>query len=455
MHSIFAKCMLICAVLITATTILTAQEETPEKEPLVYQFEITSDIYPAVWRKVDKAVDEAEELNADYILIRMNTYGGLVDAADSIRSKLLKANPTTIVFIDNNAASAGALISLACDSIYMNKGAQIGAATVVNQTGEQAPDKYQSYMRATMRSTAEAQNRDPEIAEAMVDDRIEIKGIIEKGKTLTFTTSEAIKHNFCEGEFNSIGEIKEHLGIQDHKTVQYTEGATEKLISFLLHPMVSSILLMMIFGGIYFELQTPGVGFPIAAAILGAVLYFAPNYIEGLAANWEILLFIAGLILIAIELFAIPGFGVAGVSGIILMMTSLVLSLLNNDMFDFSMTHTMDAVKAVVTVGVPVMLLMTLLLFLGHNILNSPLFKRIALEEVQESSEGYSVEQVSLKGLIGQQGIASTVLRPSGKVEINGELYDAITDGEWISPGENIKVVSYQSSYVLVKKIVV
>ena len=162
------------------------------------------------------------------------------------------------------------------------------------------PDKYQSYMRSMMRSTAEAKNRDPEIAQAMVDERVYIPGISDSGEVLTFTTSEAIEHRFCEGEAESIEEVLEMAGIKDYDLIKHELSATDKIIGWLIHPVVSGILIMIIIGGIYFELQTPGVGFPIAAAIIAALLYFAPLYLEGLANNWEILIFVVGLILIAV-----------------------------------------------------------------------------------------------------------------------------------------------------------
>lgn len=421
-------------------------------ENKIYLYSIESEIFPAAWRKTKRAVEKAEEENCSHIILKLNTYGGLVNIADSIRTKLMNAKPTTIVFIDNNAASAGALISIACDSIYMSKGAQIGAATVVNQTGEKLPDKYQSYMRATMRSTAEVKNRNPKIAEAMVDESIEIEGIIAKDKILTFTTKEAIDNKFCEGEFNSINEIKAHLNISDAETIEYKEDTTEKIISFLLNPAVTSVLLMMIIGGIYFELQTPGVGFPILAAFIGAILYFAPNYIEGLAANWEICLFILGIVFLALEIFAFPGFGFFGVLGIAALITGLTLSLLQNDFFDFTFAPVTDVIGALITVCVPILLLLTLMLFYGQNLLENPIFKRLALQEVQDAKEGYTVEQTNLGEHKGKTGIAYTVLRPSGKVKIDDRIYDAITDGNWIEPNTSIIVEGYKGSYLIVDK---
>ncbi len=190
---------------------------------IIYKYEMTEQIAPAIWRITKKSFEEAKKLGADYILIHMNTYGGLLDAADSIRTMILNSPIPVFVFIDNNAASAGALIAIACDSIYMRPGGSIGAATVVDQTGKPVPDKYQSFMRSLMRATAEAHgkdtiiegndtitkwHRDPRMAEAMVDPSIYIEGIIDTGKVLTLTTEEAIRYGFCEGKAENIKEVR-------------------------------------------------------------------------------------------------------------------------------------------------------------------------------------------------------------------------------------------------------
>ena len=179
-----------------------AQEKTR-----VYSFEMKQEIGPAAWRLTQKAFEGAKKSKASVMLIRMNTYGGMVDYADSIRTKLLNSPIKTIVYIDNNAASAGALIAIACDEIYMKRGASIGAASVVNPQGEIMPEKYQSYMRGLMRSTAEAKGRNPKIAEAFVDPDVVIPNVIEKGKVLTLTSKEAIKVGFCKAEVTSIEEV--------------------------------------------------------------------------------------------------------------------------------------------------------------------------------------------------------------------------------------------------------
>lgn len=425
----------------------------PEKKFRVLKFDIKKEIAPPVWRTTQKAFKFANDTNADLIIIHMNTYGGTLDAADSIRTIILQSKIPVYVFIDNNAASAGALISIACDSIYMRSGANIGAATVVNQKGEAMPDKYQSYMRSMMRSTAEATGRDPDIAQAMVDPRISISGIIDSVKVLTFTTSEAIQHNFCEGQADNIKEVLKLSGIENYEIVEQKITAADKFIGFLINPMISGILIMLIIGGIYFELQSPGIGFPSIASVVAALLYFAPLYVEGLANNWEILIFVVGVILVAIEIFAIPGFGVAGISGIVLIITGLTLSMVDNMGFDFTNVHLNGVFKAFFIVMISIFLSIVGSMYLSKKMLTTTIFGHLALDETQQSNEGYSFSDVNYRNMLGKAGMARTILRPAGKVEIDNEVFDATALTGYIEKGENIEVIKYETGQLFVRKI--
>jgi membrane-bound serine protease (ClpP class) len=417
----------------------------------VFIMDIKDQIDARTKRYVDLALQEAKDRNSSHILIEMNTYGGALYDADEIRSSILNLDIPVYVFIDNNAASAGALISIACDSIYMASGGSIGAATVVNQTGEAAPDKYQSYMRSIMRSTAEASGRDPRIAEAMVDEKIEIEGISEAGEVITFSTSEAIKYGFCEGEFNGTTELLNHLNLDEAEVHRFEVSNTEAIISFFINPFISGILILIIIGGIYFELQTPGIGFPIIASIIALVLYLVPYYLNGLAENWEILAFIIGLVLIAIEVFVIPGFGVFGILGLILSLGSLVFMMLNNELFDFEFVPSENITRALLTTLTGLFGSIVLMFIGGIRLTNSKFFKRVSLQGVQASAEGYSSRFIKA-GLTGKTGTVFSVLRPSGKVEIEGDLYDANTRGEYLDQGEKIVVVDESGTSLKVKK---
>jgi membrane-bound serine protease (ClpP class) len=453
-------------VLLLVSLVAAAQET---KEKLVYKFNIKQDITKATWRQTQQAFDAADSLGADVFLIHMNTYGGTVLDADSIRTKILQSEIPVYVFIDNNAASAGALISIACDSIYMRSGGSMGAATVVNQTGQAMPDKYQSYMRSTMRSTAEAHGkdtiitgndtiyqwrRDPRIAEAMVDPSVFIAGIIDTGKVLTFTPTEAIENGYCEGIAENIPEVLGKVGIEDYKIVEYEPTFIERIIGFLVHPMISGLLIMAIIGGIYFEMQSPGIGFPLGVAVLAAVAYFAPLYLEGLAAHWEILVFVIGVILVVVEIFVIPGFGVAGISGIVLMFVSLVLSLINNVNFDFEGVEIGDIGVAVTTVVVGVFGGFILSLYLGNKVFtsNTGMFRNMSLKSVQNVSDGFVCIETGMFALKGKKGVSKTVLRPGGKIFIEGEVYDAVANSGFIDKDVNIVVTKVEATQLYVDK---
>jgi len=437
--------------LLVAVAWASEQSKYQEGTLKVFLMEIRGDIDPRMNRYVDLALDQATEVNADIILIDMDTYGGAVNDANDIRTKILEYEKPVWVFINNDAASAGALISIACDSIYMVPGANIGAATVVNGAdGSQAPDKYQSYMRSIMRSTAEENNRDPLIAEGMVDDRVDIEGVTESGKIITFTTSEAIANGYCEREVASIQDILEKNNIVDYELIKYELSGTEEVISFFLNPFVSGLLILVITAGIFFELQTPGVGFPIAAAGIALVLYLVPYYLNGLAANWEIAAFFIGFALIALEVFVIPGFGLAGIAGIVCTVGALIFMMLGNDNFNFDYVPVGEISTAATVVGIGVLGSIIVLFLFGYRLTQSKIFSRVALMTSQEKKDGY-VATIYAEDFVGRQGTANTILRPSGRIEIEGEVYDAYTRGEYVEAGERVVVISQEGSTLKVR----
>ena len=456
-------------------TILSSQPDTITVDTiktgsgLVYVFEIRKEIAKPVWRLTQEAFKEAMSLKADYILIHVNTYGGMVNIADSIRTKILNSSIPVMVFVDNQAISAGALICIAADSIYMRPGGSIGAATVVDQSGEVVPDKYQSFMRSTMRATAEAHgkdtiikggdttyiwHRDPHIAEAMVDPRLVVEGVVDSGKVLTLTVEEAIQVGYCEGKANSINEVLQKAGLSEYEVKEYKLRGIDSIILFLLSPVVQSLLILLIIGGIYFELQTPGIGFPLGIAVMAALLYFAPLYIEGLAENWEVLAFVIGVVLLILEIFVIPGFGIAGIAGILLMLISLTLGVIDNIIFEFEGVAAFTIVaKVFARILITVIIAFGISLWLSRKVGTSGFFKGLSLDARQERSEGFIGIDTHQKDMIGKNGTAYTVLRPSGKVRIEGELFDAMAEIGYIQKGDPIKVIRDEAGQLYVIKV--
>ncbi|MEA3318211.1 MAG: NfeD family protein, partial [Bacteroidota bacterium] len=455
MFCAFASSILMAHTVVENDTIM--QDDSAKN--IVYVFDINKEIAPAMWRQTQQSFEKARIENANYIILKLNTYGGMVNMADSIRTKILNSKIPVYVFIENNAASAGALISIAADKIYMRKGAKIGAAAVVNQEGKIMPEKYQSYMRSTMRATAESHgkdtivigndtifkwHRDPNIAEAMVDPRIYIENVTDTGEILTFTTKEAIVNGFCEGMAENVEDVIKQAKIENYEIKKYKPTLLDKIIGMLASPALQGILIMIIVGGIYFELQSPGIGFALGAAVLAALLYFAPLYLEGLAENWEVAVFILGLLLIAMEVFVIPGFGIAGVLGIILSITGLVLSMIDNIVFEFEY-HSIEALyvvlKSFVVVSLAMFLSLVLSIWISKKVLTSSAFSSLVLDSTQKKENGFIGIDNNVRKLIGKEGIAVTMLRPSGKVQIENDIYDAKTEMGYVDKGEKIKVL--------------
>ena len=437
------------------------------RECKVYTFPINGDIMPAQQRLVSKCLTEAREQETDLVVIRMNTYGGLVNVADSIRTMILNYPTPIWVYIDNQAASAGALIALAADRIYMHPGGSIGAASVVDQNGQPMPDKFQSFMRATMRATAESHGqvieriengdtirrwwRDPQTAEAMVGRTVADSTTVN---VLTFTASEAVKNHFSEGTASSLEETLAQGGVETYTLTEYRPTTLDRLLAWLMNPVVQGIFVMMIVGGIYFELQSPGIGFALVVAILGAVLYFAPLYLEGVAQNWELILFIIGLVLLAVEIFVLPGFGIAGVAGIVAVILGLSFAAIDNDLLRHLPTGE-------ITVGwilqpILVVIIATTAALIGGLLLSkrfltgtTPLQRKVVLTAEMAPEQGYVSHPQVASELIGKTAEGAAVLRPSGRVIIDGIYYDAIAEeGQFIPRGKQVIITRFEGGVV-------
>lgn len=437
------------------------------RECKVYTFPINGDIMPAQQRLVSKCLTEAREQHADLVVIRMNTYGGLVNVADSIRTMILNYPTPIWVYIDNQAASAGALIALAADRIYIHPGGSIGAASVVDQNGQPMPDKFQSFMRATMRATAESHGqvieriengdtirrwwRDPQTAEAMVGRTVADSTTVN---VLTFTASEAVKNHFSEGTASSLKETLAQGGVETYTLTEYRPTTLDRLLAWLMNPVVQGIFVMMIVGGIYFELQSPGIGFALVVAILGAVLYFAPLYLEGVAQNWELILFIIGLGLLAVEIFVLPGFGIAGVAGIVAVILGLSFAAIDNDLLRHLPTGEITVGWILQPILIVIIAATTALiggLLLSKRFLTgtTPLQRKVVLTAEMAPEQGYVSHPQVASELIGQTAEVAAVLRPSGRVIIDGIYYDAIAEeGQFIPRGKQVIITRFEGGVV-------
>ena len=417
---------------------------------VIYRIRLDQDIDKSSQRLVTLGLEKALEADSDYILLDLDTYGGAVDAADSIRSAILRCPVPVVAYINMQAASAGALISIACDSIYMKTGSSIGAATVVDQGGNVMPDKYQSFMRGMMRSTAQATGRDPKIAESMTD----------TANVLTLTPSEAIEVGYCEGIAESYTEVAALLAGDDAFEVRnMSDDMTwlDKLIQFLLNPFLQSIFMMMIVGGIFVEIRTPGIGLPLLTAVIGALLYFAPAYLGHLAEYWEILLFVVGLILVGLEIFVIPGFGVAGISGIVLVVLSLALAMVDNtELLTWEGKLNLEPIlrpTGLVIISAAAAIFGSV--WLVKKLYATRSFDHIALRQEMKASDGFTGVVSGLESLVGEEVVVFTDMRPSGKVKTgDGRIHEAaLKFGGYASKGESLRVVSAEQGRLYCDKL--
>jgi len=433
------------------TLVLLLTSANGKAQDSVYVINVKGTIDNGLAAYVERTVENAEQNRATGILLDIDTFGGLVDAADNIRKILLESSIPVVAYIDKNAASAGALISLAADSIFMAPGSSIGAATVVEgQTGKKASEKMQSYMRGLMRSTAQANGRNPRIAEAMVDESIAIEGVISEGKLLTFSNIEAVNNGIADATLPSVDAVRERMNWSAGSLINLEQQWYESFLRFIANPVVSSILMLMMLSGLYFEFQTPGFGFGGAAAAVGAIMFFAPMYIIGFAQSWEIVLFFIGILLIVVEIFIIPGFGIPGILGALLLVFSLGASLIGNVGLDFPSADAIS--QAIWTLCITLVLGIATMVSISKYLPDNRYVSKLILQNTTDRTGGY-VSKSSNESLTGATGTTITPLRPSGIAKINNSRVDVVSQGGYIESDTPVVVVNTDNSRTIVAPI--
>lgn len=423
-----------------------------EKRLVVYVAPIEGIIDLGLAPFVQRVLDEAQKAGAAAVVLEINTFGGRVDAAVQIRDALLNSKVRTVAFVNKRAISAGALISLAAEHLVMAGGGTIGAATPVQmgQPGAAAQpveEKTVSYVRKEFRATAESRKRPPLLAEAMVDADVEIPGVIEKGKLLTLTTEEALKHKLADFRADSIESALENLGIREAELRRASPNWAEHLVRFLTHPVVSSLLMTIGMLGIILGVRTGGFGVAGGVGIASLSLFFWGHWLVQLAGWEELLLAGAGIILLALEIFVIPGFGIAGVLGIVAILAGLVLSLVGAG--DTSEIILMAAGRVVFSLLTAVIASLVILRFLPRL----PFGRRLILETGLASDVGYASAPDSDRRWLGKRGRASSSLRPAGIAEIEGERVDVVSDGEMIEAGQIVEVTRVDGNRIVVRQV--
>ena len=397
---------------------------------------------------VKRVVEDAEKNSATAVIFKINTFGGRVDAATQIKDAIIDCSVKTIAFIDKRAISAGALISLSCDVIVMVPGASMGATTVVDQAGGKQSEKAQSYMRAEMRATAERMGRRTDIAEGMVDERVIVEGLVDSTKLITLTSEEAVKYGMADSVITDFSALLKAYNLEDHEIVDSESNWAEDFVRFLNNPVITSILMMIALVGLFTEIKTPGWGLPGTAAVISLALFFGTGYILELASAIEIIIFIIGVVLLLVEIFVIPGFGLFGAAGIILMVGSLFLGLIS----DFPLVDWDMIQMATIQLAGAFILSIIVIFILLKYLPKTKIWSNLVLQKNIDEQSGYTSDK-KIKELIGKTGKALTDLRPSGTALIDNNRVDVVTSGEYIIKGIKIVVIDEEGSKIVVQKI--
>lgn len=401
---------------------------------VVYRLDVQGTIENGLAPYIARGIREANARGAAAIYLDIDTPGGRVDAAERIADAIRGSRIPVYAFVNPRAYSAGALIAIATNGIYMREGAVLGAATPVDGQGTKAPEKYVSAMRAEFRSLAESRGLDPRIAEAMVDENLGVPGLVEPGKLVTLSTSEALKVGYAKGQVETEADLLAKVGVPGATVQALDINWAENLVRFLTSPVVSPLLLSLGILALLAEIKAGAHGLGLLVGLGSLGLFFGSSLIIGLAGMEEVILLGLGFLAIAIEVFLLPGFGIAGILGAFLIGAAVVLAMLG------SFPTGGDVAQALAVLGASVFITLAVAFAWFRHLPNSRRFRGLIHQEAALSAEGY-VSALPRGDLVGKAGVAATDLRPAGTAVVDGERIDVVTEGDYIPSGARVEVV--------------
>jgi membrane-bound serine protease (ClpP class) len=420
--------------LLTLAFLLTPWLAAAGQAPTVYRISVSGVVELGLAPYVSRSIREAEEAGAVAAYLDIDTPGGRIDAAERIADAVRNARIPVYAYVNPRALSAGALIAMSSNGIYMRPGAVIGAATPVDGQGTKASEKMVSAMRAEFRAVAEQRGLDPKLAEAMVDENVEIPGVVRKGQLLTLSTGEAVRLRFAKGAVSDEQALLKAIAYPSAQVVNTEPNWAEGVVRFLTNPLVAPLLLSIGILGLMFEIKTGAFGLGGLVSLVSLGLFFGSSLILGLAGWEEILLLGLGVIALAVEIFVIPGFGVAGVVGILAIVASMVLAMMG------AAPTTGDIAQALAVLGASLFITAAVIYAWFRHLPNSGRFSGLLLKGAGNRSEGF-ISAPSRQDLVGVNGVALTDLRPSGTARIGAERLDVVTEGEYVPQGSRVQVV--------------
>ena len=402
--------------------------------PVVYRISVSGVVENGLAPYVARSIREAKTDGAVAAYLDIDTPGGRIDAAERIADAVRGAGIPVYAYVNPRAYSAGALIAISSNGIYMRPGAVIGAATPVDGQGQKASEKMVSAMRAEFRAMAEQRGLDPRLAEAMVDETVEVPGVVKKGQLLTLSTGEAVRLGFAKGSVADEKALLQAIGHPGAKVISTETNWAEGVVRFLTNPLVSPLLLSLGILGLVFEIKTGAFGLGGLLSLVSLSLFFGSSLILGLAGWEEVLLLGLGLIALAVEVFIIPGFGVAGITGILAIVASMVLAMMGG------YPTSGDVAQALGVLGASLFITTAVIYAWLRHLPNSGRFSGLLLKGAGHRHEGFT-SAPSRPELVGRDGTAITDLRPSGTARIGEERIDVVTEGEYVPQGSRVQVV--------------
>lgn len=419
---------------LTLALLAAARPAAAGAQGLVYRIDVTGTVENGLAPYVARSLADATDAGAAAAYLNIDTPGGRVDAAERISDAVRGAAIPVYAFVNPRAFSAGALIAISAEAVYMRPGAVLGAATPVDGQGTRASEKMVSAMRAEFRAVAEERGLDPRVAEAMVDERVELPGVKRPGELLTLTTAEALRVGYAKGEVADEAALLDAVGLEGARVVRSEPNWAEQVVRFLTNPVVAPLLLSLGVLGLVFEVKTGAFGLGGILSIASLGLFFGSSFLLGLAGWEEVLLLGLGMIAIAVEVLVLPGFGVAGILGIVALAAAAVLAMMG------SAPTRADVLQALAVLSASLVITAAVVYAWLRHLPTSGRFSGLFLRGGMDRAEGY-ISAAPREDLVGRDGVALTDLRPAGTARIGEERVDVVTEGEYLAQGSPIRVI--------------
>ena len=436
----------------------------------VYVFPIHEMIEPALAVVLQRGLSEAKDWGADLVVFDIDTPGGRIDATETIMRSISEVEVPTITLVNKDAISAGAIISLSTDAIYMTPGSKVGDAMPirvslisggVKEIASDHQEKMVSFVAGMVRAAAQEQGHDPMVAECMVRRELEYKIgeeiVCKEGELLTLTNQEAEKQYeegvnlFSAGTVKDLDDLMGTLNITDYEVKRFKSTSAETLARLVQGPL-AQILMMAGLLGLYIEFKTPGLGLPGLLGVICLMAFFWGHHLAGLAGKEEVLLFLLGVALLGVEIFVLPGFGIFGISGLCIIMVSLFTAMIQHAPGMPVLPSWTIAQVPLVKMGTALTGTLIIGALLSRVLPKSKIFQRLILAEETSKASGY-VAATEHKELEGAEGVAETVLKLSGTALINGEFYAVVSNTSYIDKGTPIRVLEVHGNRIVVDRV--